>query len=159
LSAAELLRDAVNQSGQRAAWTEFDRLFTALVGRSDNTTLDDLDRFFADAGMTSAADILNSATPDSLLRMLTSGGYGIQQITGQVLSVAPNNPVPLPNPISFFLMGQRYIVDSHILSSLVYDRLIIDNQKVERGMPSPLDVMAALGNDRAKTHLQGDLAQ
>jgi Protein of unknown function (DUF3160) len=159
LAAAEVLRDAVNRSGQRTTWADFDKLFTALIGKSDNTTLDDLDRFFSDAGISSPSDILKASASDDLLGLLTSGLYGVQKITGQVLAVAPDNPNPLPRPISFLLLGQRFAVDSYILSSVVYDRLMVDNHKVERGMPSPLDVMTALGNDRAQTLLSGELQQ
>ena len=44
-------------------------------------------------------------------------------------------------------MGQRYIPDSYILGQLVYTN--VGTQLVPRLMPSGLDVMAALGSDRA----------
>src|SRR5690606_12107767 len=59
----------------------------------------------------------------------------------------------LPLNRSFALFGQRYIIDSHVFSQVVYDRT-----EDRRMMPNPLDVAyAALGNDGALPLLQSDL--
>jgi hypothetical protein len=53
-------------------------------------------------------------------------------------------------------MGQRYVVDSHVFSNVVYDRFNRGDPK--RMMPNPLDVaFAALGNDQAAALLNGEL--
>jgi hypothetical protein len=157
IAAVALLHDAI--ANQRSTWQKFDNLISAFVGRSDNVTLRDLDRFLADAKIKTARDVLHKAEPARLLTLLTSGDYGQQQITGQLLKVAPDNPKPQPLPISFMLIGQRFAIDSYIMSNLVYDRLLVNGKKVHRPLPSPLDVMYVLGNERAKTHLQSELAQ
>jgi len=156
IAAAALLQKAITKANQQTTWQEFDNLISAFVGRSDNTTLPDLGRFLADAKIETVGDVFK-ADKAQLLSLLTS--YGQQQITGQLLKVAPDNPKPLPRPISFMLMGQRFAIDSYIMSNLVYDRLLVGGRKVPRALPSPLDVMYALGNDRAKFHLQSELAQ
>lgn len=157
LAAALLLRDIIERANQRSTWDAVDRLFTALIGRSDNTTFADLERLCQDARLTSPAAVLVHPEPDRLLTLLLTGDYGTQQITGQVLTRLPGSGAPMPRPICFMLLGTRFALDSWVLSALVYDRLQVDGRAVKRALPSPLDVFAVLGNDRAMTHLQGEL--
>jgi hypothetical protein len=158
IAAAALLQKAITKANQRTTWQEFDNLISAFVGRSDNTTLSDLGRFLADAKIETVGDVFK-ADKAQLLSLLTTRDYGQQQITGQLLAVGQNNPKSLSRPISFMLMGQRFTIDSYIMSNLVYDRLLVKDRKVPRALPSPLDVMYALGNDQAKIHLQSELAK
>jgi hypothetical protein len=157
LIAANLLRDAIAQSGQRPNWDEIDILISWLAGRSDNMTLSDLDRLLIDAGIETPAELINYPEPEQIITLLTTNDYGQQRITGQILSGAAFNPDPLNRPISFKLLGQRFSIDSYLMSNLVYDRLLVNGKKVQRPLPSPLDIMYVLGNDRAAAHLQEDL--
>src|SRR5262249_3177562 len=84
LAAAMLLRDAIAQAGQRAAWDELDRLLTGMVGQSDNITLPDLDRFLSGAGLDSPSAVLRYPSPDALLDQLLAGDYGSQRISGPI---------------------------------------------------------------------------
>src|SRR5262249_10888929 len=62
----------------------------------------------------------------------------------------------MPLSSSFALFGQRYVVDSHVFSNVVYDR--VQHGDVRRMMPSPLDVgFAALKNNQAGQLLGGEL--
>ncbi len=159
IAAAMIFRNAFDMSGQRAAWSQFNAVIEALVGRSDNTTLPDLDRFLADAAFSDPASAL-SANPEPLIELLSKNDYGQQRITGQIVQrhVANSSDQPIPRPVSFLLMGQRFAIDSYVTGNVVYDRVLKDGQPVLRALPSPLDVMYALGNDRAATHLQPELA-
>jgi hypothetical protein len=159
IAAAALLRQALDKAGQRPAWEEFEALFNAFVGGSDNVTLPDLDRFLADAGVTSPADLLHPPAPRQLLARLSSGDYGRQRISAHIQVADPAGSTPVPPPISFMLLGQRFSLDSYLLNNLVYDRLVVDGRKVNRRLASPLDVMYALGNNRAATHLQSELTE
>jgi hypothetical protein len=89
--------------------------------------------------------------------LLSSAEYG-QKILSSVFITDPYNPEVGTLPISFRLMGQRFIVDSYILSNLVYDKIVYNNQKVWRPMPDPLDVMFVLGNDNALPLLENELS-
>jgi hypothetical protein len=155
LAGALLLRDALNQSGGRAAWEDFDMLFTSLIGPADNMTLADLDRFAADAGLAHPADAFQ-ADETTLIQRFASGQYGQTRINGSLRSVAPDNARPLPHAVSLSLLGARYTVDTDIMSRLVFDQLMVNGKKVERPLASPLDVMYALGSDRAARHLQAE---
>ncbi len=161
LAAAVLLRDAVDRADLRDRWTVFDQLLTAFVGRSDNMILPELDAFLADASLPSASAVLDSRDPEPVLALLTTKDYGQQRITGQVIYRHVDNlsPNPIPRPVTFALMGPRFVVDSYVMSNLVYDRLWVDGQTVERALPSTLDVMYILGNDRALDHLDEEMGR
>ena len=66
----------------------------------------------------------------------------------------------LPLNRSFLLFGQRYVVDSHVFSNVVWDRVEYRPPTPARGMPDPLDVaFAALGNDQASMLLEPQLVE
>lgn len=159
IAAAVMLRNALDAAGQRQSWATFNALFEVLVGRSDNMTLSDLDRFLADMAFTDPAAIL-AANPEALLTQLTQHDYGQQRVTGQIFyrHIANTTPEAMPRPVSFLLMGQRFAIDAYVAGNVVFDRVMVDGQPVMRPLPSPLDVMYALGNDRAATHLTAELA-
>jgi hypothetical protein len=156
LEAAGLLLRAIDGSGQRGTWREFDTLLSALVGPADSTTLIDLDQLLTDVQAAKPGDIVHNRDLPRIERLIAAGSYGRQRIGGQILQ-RTLSPEPAPLPLSFMLVGQRFILDSYVMSELVYDRLIVNGQKVERQMPSPLDVMYVLGAERALTHLQPEL--
>ena len=160
IAAAALLRDAIDATDQRMRWQVLNGLLELLIGRSDNTTLPDLDRFLSDAAITEPGQLLTADGP-MLLHLLTTNDYDQQRITGQLIQRDVNNPSdqPIPRPTSFLLLGQRFALDSFVFSELVYDRLMVDGNPIYRALPDPLDVMAALGSPRAQTHLQSQLTQ
>jgi hypothetical protein len=63
----------------------------------------------------------------------------------------PNSIVPAS---AFLLFGQRFVIDSYITSSVVYDRV-----KTCRLLPSLLDVLFALGNSASAQLLTEELNQ
>ncbi len=74
---------------------------------------------------------------------------------------APGIAVSIGDPVSgavqgrqFRLMGQRFIVDSRIFQELTYPK--VGDAERRRLMPKGLDVMAALGSDRARSLLDAD---
>lgn len=83
IAAAVILRNALDAAGQRQAWANFNGLFEVLVGRSDNMTLPDLDRFLADLAF-AEPDAILAANAETLLGQLTQHDYGQQRITGQI---------------------------------------------------------------------------
>jgi hypothetical protein len=60
-------------------------------------------------------------------------------------------------PVTFQLFGQRFAIDSYVLSRVVFDAVTFDGRKQRRMMPAGLDVMAALGNDAAVPLLESEL--
>lgn len=160
MAAAALLRNAIDATDQRLRWGVINGMLDLLIGRSDNMTLPDFDRFLTDAALTEPGQLL-TADAATLLNLLTTNDYGQQRITGQLILRDVSNPSdqPMPRPTSFLLLGQRFALDSFVFSELVYDRLMVDGQPIKRALPSPLDAMAALGNARALTHLESEFVE
>ena len=72
-------------------------------------------------------------------------------IRSQAIVSNPRGPFKVLPPSGFLVFGQRFTVDSFILSHMVFDSIVFKGRKKERMMPSGLDLMAALGNDEAST--------
>lgn len=158
IAATAILHEAMERSEQRSKWAQVNGLLEVLVGRSDNMMLPDFERFLADAQLGSPSDVL-AAEPAQILRKLSENDYGQQRITGQLISrhIDNQSPEPIERPVSFMLFGQRFVIDAYVMGNLVYDRLMVDGKPVERALPQALDVIYALGNDHAISHLSNEL--
>lgn len=134
-------------------WTLVDRTLRAFVGESDNMMPTDFAALRALAGVTTSAALLGK-TDQELASAIVSGGFGIQRIASQLLFVQPGNEgAPLDR--AFLLLGQRFVIDSQVLSNVVYDRVAAQPYRM---MPNALDVaFAALGNSGAVDFLADDL--
>lgn len=142
------LLDAEQLENYRA----IDVAIRAFVGEHDEMTLEELEALSADLGIGGRAQLaaLDDAT---IARAIVAGRYGEQRIASQVMRRTGGGPDTLPLSASFTLVGQRYTVDSHVLSNVVYDRV------PDRVVPDPLDVaFGALGNDQAVALLADELA-
>ncbi|MBI5930310.1 MAG: DUF3160 domain-containing protein [Chloroflexi bacterium] len=158
LASAILLRQTIQEAEQQANWEAIDNLLKAFVGQSDNMTLNGLERLMSDVGLNSPTDALNYSNPDQLLTMLTTSDYGWQRISGQITWAYLGRTEAIPQPVTFMLLGSRYVIDSEIMSNLVFDRLYDEEgRQILRPYPKPLDVMYAIGNNRALTHLASEL--
>lgn len=137
----------------RERWNALDRAVTAFVGEADYLSLPGLEALLADLGIAGPADVA-SKTDAEVQAAIAAGGYGEQRIASRLIRVGPATET-LPLDASFAFLGQRYTVDSHVFSNVVYDRV-----KAGRMMPSPLDVaFAALGNDQAGALLAPEVAR
>lgn len=145
----------------RQAWTTADRLVTLMVGPVDYLDLHSMDKLQKDFALTTSDAVakLDAATLDQMTAHLVAGVYGSQQIASHYIETNPFSSEPTPLPPSFALLGQRFVIDSHVFSNVVYDRVIFEDQKVKRVLPDPLDVMFALGNNHALAHLQAGLTE
>lgn len=144
-----------------AHWQVADRLVTMMVGPVDYMDLPALQPMRADFGLSHADAVaaLDAAAEQSLVGRLVAGIYGGQQIASHYLETNPFDAKPTPLPPSFALLGQRFVIDSYVFANVVYDRVVFEGKKIQRVLPSPLDAMFALGNDRALVHLQDELAE
>ncbi|XXX74351.1 DUF3160 domain-containing protein [Sorangium sp. So ce134] len=137
-------------------YTRIDDAIQAFVGESDYMTLPQLDVLLADLGLTSAAGLAD-VPDDAIAAVIVKKGHGTQRISSHIM-INGLDKGTLPLSSSFALLGQRYVVDSHVFSNVVYDR--VKGGTVKRMMPNPLDVgFAALGNDQAGLLLAPELGQ
>lgn len=131
-----------------------DDFVTAFVGEHDYMTVPQLNAYLTDVGAQTVAD-LDALDDQTLAEAITAGGYGTQRISSHYM-VNGLNSGTLPLSASFALFGQRYVIDSHVFSNVVYDR--VAGGTVRRMMPDPLDAAyAALGNDQAGMLLAAEL--
>lgn len=157
-NAAVGLTTLLDEIGQ-SHWKHIDDTLRAFVGEPDAMEPPDVPKLMKDLGVTNAAG-LAKLTDQQIAQGIIAGGYGQQLIASQILAGAPvGTDMTIPLASTFLLMGQRYVVDSHVFSNLVYDR--VNHQGVKpRLMPDPLDVAyAALANDAAAPLLKGQLDQ
>lgn len=147
-NATALLR-ALMTDADRDTWTRMDEALQVFVGPSDYMVASEVDPLVQSLG---GLDAALAATDDEVRTAIEQGGYGIQRIASHIM-VNDGSVQTLPLNRSFALFGQRYVIDSHVFSQVVYDRT-----KDKRMMPNPLDVAyAALGNDGALSLLQTDI--
>jgi hypothetical protein len=152
LDAALALRELMDEASL-ADWTAIDTTIGAFVGEHDDMTVPELGALLGDLGVGHRAEL--AALPDArIAQAIVDGRYGDQRILSQVMIENANAASPLPLDASFALFGQRYVVDSHVFSNVVFDRVS------QRVLPSPLDVaFAALGNDQALSLIGPELDQ
>lgn len=154
---ALMLNELVDAAGARTTLNSVDEIIRLLVGESDNLTPEELARILADQNIPDAADLLDDPTYDAFQSALISTQIGGQRILSDCFVMDPFSATPDTLPVSFRLLGQRFIVDSYIFSNLVYDRIIFQNEKILRLMPDPLDAAFVLGNDNALPLLKNEL--
>jgi hypothetical protein len=146
---------ALYDGESRAAWQSIDDTVRAFVGEADAMTLPELDLLLADLGLSAASELSN--VPDATIaQTVLDRRYGEQKIAGHVLA---GGSVTVPLASTFLLLGKRYVVDSHVFSNVVYDR-VSEERAGRRMMPNPLDVAyAALQNDGALPLLLPELEE
>ncbi|WP_437827019.1 DUF3160 domain-containing protein [Sorangium sp. So ce1153] len=155
LEGAYVLR-ALAGADTLARYKRIDDAIQAFVGESDTMTLPELDELLEDLGLSDAAGL--AGVPDArIAEVIVKEGHGTQRIASHLMiNGLDRGTMPLSS--SFALLGQRYVVDSHVFSNVVYDR--VKGGAVKRMMPSPLDVaFAAFGNDQAGQMLGPELGQ
>jgi hypothetical protein len=154
---AYLLCEALATGGADAPLGDIDRTITFLVGESDNVRPEHLEQLRQETGFAAASDLLDTTLVARFQQNLAAKPFAEQRINSQILMSDPMNPGQLKPPSAFLLLGQRFIIDSYVFWNVVYDRIIYNNQKMLRMLPSPMDPLFALGNDAAAQFLEGEL--
>jgi hypothetical protein len=135
-----------------------DDIINFMVGRSDNLTVFGLRDLLAETGLRTLSEAAEPQAFDRIKKSLAAGKHARPMIRSQVLlSGSPGSQVP--PPAVFQMFGQRFVIDSFVLSQVVYDSILFKDERQRRMMPRGLDAMAALGNDEAVPLLKSDLEQ
>jgi hypothetical protein len=145
---------SVVQGEAREAFDRLDQAITAFVGEHDSMQLSQADQLLADLGPGGLA----AHSDREVAQLIVDKGYGMQRIASQVIFKESASDKPLPLGSSFALLGQRYVVDSHVFSNVAFDRVPITPAGKRRGLPNPLDVAyAAFDNPAALPLLSAEL--
>lgn len=145
----------LKSSGQLKNYKTLVGILDRFVGPADDDHPGDLITFLTTQGVRKASQI--SEIPDSAVRAWLARPARARARIVDFVHFSQLNTPDKPVPRNFVWLGKRYLLDSEILQNLVFDRLKQPNnpqRAVLRKLPKSLDVIAALGNPRAKVHLQ-----
>jgi hypothetical protein len=150
-----LLMNALIDDALRSNFDKVDNAIRLFVGEPDYMELSEVGSLLADVGVTSLAGVA-AVSDQAFEQAILEGGYGLQRISSHIMINGMSEPGTLPLSLSFALLGQRYVIDSHVFSNVVYDRAGAGT--ISRMMPNPLDAaFAVLQNDQAGALLAPEL--
>ncbi|MCA9546007.1 MAG: DUF3160 domain-containing protein, partial [Myxococcales bacterium] len=148
---AALLLGQLIDAPALADWQRIEALLRSFVGPQDYVTVDALGALAA--ALPGDAEALAAAGDQALIQALGHETFDAQRIRGDFFQGGLGEEGRTALPVSFTLFGQRYIVDSEVLSNVVWD-----STRALRMMPDPLDVaFAAFGNSQAAALLEPEL--
>src|SRR5690606_23585089 len=117
---AALALRALMDDGARQSHATVDDLVSVFVGEHDFMTPQELDELMSDLKIATFAE-LQQVTDDAIEQAILDGGYGVQRISSHIMKGGSNGTsmpgTSTPLPPSFALLGQRYVIDSHVLSN------------------------------------------
>ncbi|HEY5565549.1 MAG TPA: DUF3160 domain-containing protein, partial [Rhodothermia bacterium] len=154
---AKLLTELAAEPDAAAAIEDMDRILRTMVGDSDNVTLANVLTVFDEAGITTADQLLAESAWKDFQARLAEKPFAFQKILSQILISDDPDGSQIESASAFLLLGQRFIIDSYVTGSVVFDKIKHEGVNVRRMMPSTLDVLFALGNDGAAQFLEEEL--
>ena len=154
---ALLISELIQSSNSSLTYENIEDILKFFVGDPDNVTLQNLDYIKQAANINNADQLLDSLKVVEFQDTLMNQSFASQLILSQILYSDPLSPDSIIPASSFLLFGQRFIIDSYVTGSVVFDRIKYNGEKICRLFPSALDPMFALGNDAAAQLLQGEL--
>lgn len=151
------ISELIDIAGAESMYDEFEKVITAFVGDQDNVTLPQLRSVFDAVGIAAADELTNDEKIDQFTDTLTTKPFSEQKILSQIFMSNPANLEQIKPASAFLIFGQRFVVDSYVTGSVVFDKIISGNEKIPRMLPSSLDILFALGNSAAAQLLQTEL--
>jgi hypothetical protein len=153
LRAAVRLTRLLESTGQIEALKAIHSVLAFMVGRSDDLSPSPMLSVLRtrQIGSTGAADLTR------LKQALHAERLGRQMIRSQVLAPSSAPAVQAEIPAAFQMLGQRFGLDSFLLTRFVHDAIDYHGQKMQRYMPTGLDLMAALGSNEAVPLLEAEI--
>jgi hypothetical protein len=140
-------------------YEEMENILKFFVGESDNVTLDNLDYLKQAISLNNPSELLDSLKMVEFQDTLSNQAFAYQLILSQILFSNPMSPDTIVPASAFMLFGQRFVIDSYVTGSVVYDRIKYYGQKICRLFPSTLDVLFSLGNSASAQLLIEELNQ
>jgi hypothetical protein len=147
---ALLLNELLQMSNSKNNMDENDKIISFLVGKSDNLTPNQLAQFKTNENVIDILALEDFSNFKKWYNKLDTCVAFEQQIMSDV-SVSGDT-----SPVSYRLMGQRFIIDSYAFSKLTYDRVVYPS-KPFRMMPKSLDISFVFGNNNALPLLENEI--
>ncbi|MFH1052689.1 MAG: DUF3160 domain-containing protein [bacterium] len=153
---AFLLHKLINDSEQLENFNSVDDIIESMVGISDNVQLEHLTELLQEMNISDINEFKNLDKVHEFQNLLSTKEYAEQRILSQIL-MSPFSKEQIKPASAFLLLGQRFLADSYICGNLVYDKIVVDGQKIKRMLPSVNDVLFSLGNNSSLEFLQTEL--
>ena len=154
---AFLIDELFQISNSTLAYEEIEDILTFFVGEQDNVTIDNLEYLKNAINLTNLSALLDSNKVVELQDTLADQPFANQLILSQMLWSNPMNPDSIIPASAFMLFGQRFVLDSYVTATVVYDKIKYNNYKPCRLIPSTQDILFSLGNDASLQLLQPEL--
>ena len=151
---AALTTEAIKGANAQRILDTLDAVIQFFVGEQDNVTCKNIQDLLQENSIQQASALLDTDIWKKFQDTLKQKPYTFQRILSQILWSDPLSPDQVQPASAFLLLGQRFIIDSYITSNVVYNRVKKTNRRM---LPSPLDVLFALGNDAAAQLLEPQL--
>lgn len=160
LGTAIVLNHSLRQSGYFDTWAAIEKVGNLFVGFTDSMTFSQLGDLVTAFGVHSLSQVTSLAVLTNLQASLLSGQVGAQSIHSDIL-LSPYGPEQVRLARSFTASGQKFVLDSWVMSQVVFDRVLWEEgspqtifTKVLRRKPSCLDIAySVLGNDQVMPEL------
>jgi hypothetical protein len=138
-------------------YDEMENVIKFFVGESDNVRLDHLDYLKQAISLNNPTELLDSLKMVEFQDTLSNQAFAYQLILSQILYSDPMSPDSIRPASAFMMFGQRFVIDSYVTGTVVYDRIKYLGEKICRLFPSTLDVLFSLGNSASAQLLIDEL--
>ena len=154
---AFLIDELYDIANTYSIYEEMEHILKFFVGESDNVTLDNLDSLKQAISMNDPTELLDSLRMVEFQDTLANQAFAYQLILSQILYSNPMSPDSIRPASAFLMFGQRFVIDSYVTATVVFDRILYYGNKICRLFPSTLDVLFSLGNDASAQLLVNEL--
>ncbi len=154
---ATLITELIDLANVQDLYNEIDFIIRTFVGEQDNVTLLDYNSVLSSINVSNSSALLDSLKVIEFQDTLKTKSFADQKILSQILMSDPMAPDSIIPASAFMLFGQRFVIDSYVTASVVYDKIIDNGVPQKRMLPSTLDILFALGNDASAQLLQPEL--
>ncbi len=154
---AFLIDELFDLANASPIYEEMENVIKFFVGESDNVRLDHLDYLKQAISLNNPTELLDSLKMVEFQDTLMNQAFAYQLILSQILYSDPMSPDSIRPASAFMIFGQRFVIDSYVTGSVVFDRIIYFGDKICRLFPSTLDVLFSLGNSASAQLLIDEL--
>ena len=156
---AFLIDELYDIANTYSIYEEMEYILKFFVGESDNVTLYNLGYLKQAISMSNPTELLDSLRMVEFQDTLSNQAFAYQLILSQILYSNPMSPNSIRPASAFLMFGQRFVIDSYVTATVVFDRILYYGEKICRLFPSTLDVLFSLGNDASAQLLIEELKQ